>query len=134
MRLVAGQFFNQQNIIKNQRSFIINETAAKLFGWADPMGKRIHFPVRDDESGGEIIGVVKDFHFESMHSRIEPLVIVLTNGEWGVNFVYVKTDPLASASLKESIHEEYKKIDPDTPFECEYLTSRYQSLTKMIMS
>ena len=51
--------------------FVINETAAKIFGWTDPVGKILNSHVRK----GHVIGVVKDFHYRPLYETIEPLVI-----------------------------------------------------------
>ena len=51
--------------------FVINETAAKVFGWTDPIGKVLNSHVRK----GHVIGVVKDFHYRPLYETIEPLVI-----------------------------------------------------------
>jgi putative ABC transport system permease protein len=77
-----------------------------------------------------VIGVVEDFHFDSMHSRIEPLIMFMTNADWGIDFVYVKTEPVQSATLLESIGSEYKKLFPDLPFNYDYLDATYRGLYK----
>jgi len=92
------------------------------------IGRKIHFPVNDENNEGEITGVVKDFHFESMHAAIGPLVIVQTSGEWGVNFVYVKS--FASGALAPPIEQKYRTLFPDAPFDWDYLDRKYQSLYK----
>lgn len=51
--------------------FVLNETAAKVFGWTDPVGKVLNSHVRK----GHVIGVVKDFHYRHLYEPIEPLVI-----------------------------------------------------------
>ncbi len=51
--------------------FVLNETAAKVFGWTDPVGKVLNSHVRK----GHVIGVVKDFHYRHLYETIEPLVI-----------------------------------------------------------
>ncbi len=51
--------------------FVLNETAAKVFGWTDPIGKVLNSHVRK----GHVIGVVKDFHYRHLYETIEPLVI-----------------------------------------------------------
>ncbi len=51
--------------------FVINETAAKVFGWTNPVGKILNSHVRK----GHVIGVVKDFHYRHLYETIEPLVI-----------------------------------------------------------
>jgi putative ABC transport system permease protein len=130
LQLVAGRFFDKEHSTDAGGAYIINETAAREFGWSEPLGKKIQGPINGDGVPGEVIGVVKDFHFESMHMRIEPLILFITNGDWGVNFVYVKTAPVQSASLVTSIEKEYRKIFPEVPFDYGYLDARYRGLYK----
>ncbi len=126
MRLISGRFFEAYDLDNGTPRYLVNEAAARQLGWTDPIGKKIHYPVTADNPEGEVVGVVKDFHFESMHAKIEPLVIVLSNGEWGTNFVYVKSNP--GASPLQSIEKSYKATFPDTPLEWGFLDSRYRSL------
>lgn len=53
---------------------VVNETLVKLAGWDDPIGKKI---LRDGEKEFTVVGVVKDFHFRSLHESIEPLIVFL---------------------------------------------------------
>ncbi|MBL7849308.1 MAG: ABC transporter permease [Cyclobacteriaceae bacterium] len=73
MTLVAGRNFSDQTPSDVRRSVIVNEAFVKEYGWADPIGKRIpgkNFPDH------EIIGVVQDFHFTSLYTKVGPLVMV----------------------------------------------------------
>jgi putative ABC transport system permease protein len=80
------QFLQGRNFDKNMgmdalEAVIINQTAADEFGWGDDaIGKKIHFGYGQDNSGGrmmKVIGVVKDFHFKSLHNVIEPFIFFL---------------------------------------------------------
>jgi putative ABC transport system permease protein len=77
------QFAQGRNFDKNMgtdalEAVIINQTAADNFGWGNnAIGKKIHFGFGQDGSGGrmmKVIGVVKDFHFKSLHNAIEPFI------------------------------------------------------------
>jgi putative ABC transport system permease protein len=130
LKLKEGRLFDDRHATDRLNAYIINEAAAKEFGWAHPIGKKIYGPENADEHRGEVIGVVEDFHFESMHSRIEPLIIFIGNEDWGIDFVYVKTEPVQSTMLLESIGREYRKLFPDLPFNYDYLDARYRGLYK----
>lgn len=123
LQLAAGRFFDEEHSTDAGGAYVINEAAAKQFGWDDPIGKSI-----DWAFSGRVIGVVKDFHFESMHNRIEPLILFLTGEEMGIDFVYIKTEPMQSTSLIHSIEREYRAVFPDLAFDFSYLDSRYQGL------
>lgn len=98
---------------------IINETALKIFGWDDPIGKKIY------DNRYQVVGVVKDFHHNNMHDRIEPYVFVLHSGDVHGENIYsirVKSDDLLLARRKiTSIFEAYF---PDDAFEFWFLEDR----------
>jgi putative ABC transport system permease protein len=130
LRLKEGRFFDDEHSTDGKGAYLINETAAKEFGWTNPIGKAIEGPLDTDGRSGEVIGVVEDFYFESMHTRIAPLIIFMGNEDWGWNFVYVKTEPMHSPSLLNAIEQEYHKLLPDVPFDYGYLDVRYRGLYK----
>jgi putative ABC transport system permease protein len=128
INLLQGRNFDRNHRADDRGAYIINETAAKEFGWKAPLGKRIWGPLGTDRSEGEVIGVVKDFHFASLHSKIEPLIIFLVNKDWGIRYVYVKVNPIRPANLISGIGQEYQTVFKDLPFEWEYLDSKFTSL------
>jgi len=71
MEIVKGRDFDPK-LSTDKESLIINETLANELGWDDPIGKYIQ---RDSKQ--EVIGVVKDFHFNSLHQKIKPLLITM---------------------------------------------------------
>ncbi len=83
--LITGRTFDATHNAANRHAYIINETAAKLFGWTpeESLGKVIIAP-GDDRVNHHIIGVVKDFHFQSLRSKINPMFFVHTSSDtWG---------------------------------------------------
>lgn len=131
VQLERGRNFDPARGEDQHAAFIINETAARAFGWTDPIGKKIAGPVGGSGelmNDGEVIGVVRDFNFESLHTAIEPVIIFLTPDMWSTNFVYVKTRPMAPPDLISSIKKLHDNIWTGVPFEWEYLDSTYQSL------
>lgn len=74
MEIVAGRNFSMENPADVRRSLIVNEAFAKLFGWTDPIGKRIPGKGFEDH---EIIGVVKDFNYQSLYTKVDPLVMAM---------------------------------------------------------
>jgi putative ABC transport system permease protein len=68
MEIAAGRDFSKKLLTDIGDTFIVNEAFVKKMGWSDPLGKRI--------DTGRVIGVVKDFHFASLHSPIEPFVLM----------------------------------------------------------
>jgi putative ABC transport system permease protein len=74
MKMVAGRNF-YSNITTDSTSYIINEAAVKSFGWKNAEDA-INKPFSATGKEGRVIGVVKDFHFNSLHQQVEPLVIM----------------------------------------------------------
>jgi putative ABC transport system permease protein len=75
MQVVQGRNFNEANPSDKRRSIIVNEAFAKEYGWADATGKKIPGAGFGDH---EVIGVVKDFNYASLYSKVQPLVIMLS--------------------------------------------------------
>ena len=74
MKIATGRFFSK-DFITDRQAIILNETAVRILGWEHPNGKTIRG--RDDRT---VIGVVKDFYFESMHENIRPVAFILFTG------------------------------------------------------
>lgn len=74
IELVAGRNLTRENTSDQRSGIIVNEAFVKEYGWTDPVGKRIPGKSFIDH---EIIGVVKDFHFESLYTSVKPLVMTM---------------------------------------------------------
>jgi putative ABC transport system permease protein len=72
LTILSGRDFLADNPADVTGSMIVNETLVKEYGWKDPIGKRL--PGRYEQ---QVIGVVKDFNFESLHKIIQPMVLVI---------------------------------------------------------
>lgn len=76
LTLTQGRGFNRDTPGEAGRSLIVNEALVKAYGWSDPLNEQL--PGSFDEH--EIIGVVKDFHYASLHTSIEPAVLTMSAG------------------------------------------------------
>lgn len=117
MRIVEGRNFNPE-IKSDSNAVIINQTLAKKIGLQHPVGERI-------TNGGpawEVIGVVEDFHFESLKSNIEPLVLQLGNSPGIVSVKVGGNDLQASIA---TVTKAWKKILPHQPLRYTFLDERY---------
>jgi putative ABC transport system permease protein len=131
IKIIKGRGFSKEHSQDQQMAFIINETAAKEFNWKDAIGKEIDGPVTGHGGfyrQGEVVGVVRDFNFASMHDKIEPMIIFPSDENWAGQFFYIKTNPIRSHNLIVAIEEEFHSQWPELPFEWEYLDSKYMSL------
>ncbi len=129
IKLKAGRNFSRE-FGTDTSSFIINEAAVFGIGWKsaeDAVGKQFYYGgVR-----GRIIGVMTDFHFESLHEKIVPIVLYMPtpqNAFFGRLSVKVagKDIPGALSQLEKS----WKKFLPDAPFDYTFLDENFDSLYK----
>lgn len=121
MKLVAGRAFSR-NFVTDTSALIVNEALAKSYGYAAPediIGKRFsQFGVE-----GEIIGVVKDYHFKSLQQEIEPLTIQLgpTFARFFSLSISVDNIPATIAALEA----QWQTLAPQRPFNCFFLDEAF---------
>jgi ABC-type antimicrobial peptide transport system permease subunit len=96
---------------------ILNESAVKALGLEDPVGKQFR--------GKEIIGVVKDFHFQSLHEEVKPLFITLDNL---TGTVLVKLEAGKEKEALYQLQQFYAAYNPGFTFDYRFLDADYQAL------
>jgi len=122
LRMAAGRDFSE-DFPTDSSGVIINETAAALMGFrSDPIGKTIYsgdYPLH-------IIGVVKDFHFQSLHETILPLVLFGQKKNFGMALIRTQPGrtPVALAGLKDIC----KRLNPAFPFTYMFSDQEYAKL------
>jgi len=122
MKIVAGRMFSS-SIVSDSSSFLINQTAAEAFGWKDPIGKHISM---GESYNGPVIGVVEDFHFESLRHEVKPLILLLSR--WSPANMAVRLRPGNTVQAVERVRALWKETVPNVPFEFSFLDADYQKL------
>jgi len=124
MEMAQGQFFAQGQ--KNRNNVVINERFADIIGMDNPVGKGL----RNDEDMFTILGVVKDFHFKSIHDEIGPMLLYYgTIGSFlKYNYVFVKIRPEKMQQTLGFIEETVKRLNPEFPFVYRFLDEDYGRL------
>jgi putative ABC transport system permease protein len=120
LELKEGRFFSSEFSTDNT-AIVINEEAAKILGFINPVGETI------TTSGGSklyIIGVVQDFHIQSLHHKIGPVIMRLGKS----NNFYIKFKPDKIISTVEFIEKTFKSFDPGLPIDFHFLNSDYDKL------
>jgi putative ABC transport system permease protein len=129
MEMARGRNFSK-DYGTDSTGMIINETAVKMFGWT-PQNALNRTITRNDNEGRkatfQVIGVVKDFHFKSMHEQIGPLVMTLNNG-WG--WMMVKTRSTEVSGLLATMKKDWEGFHPDMPFSYTFLDERFNETYK----
>jgi putative ABC transport system permease protein len=124
MKIVAGRNFSA-SLASDSSAVILNQSAARLFGWADPVGRQLAYPSSQEKWRGRVVGVVEDFHFESLRSRIQPLVIL--HQPW-YQYLSVRIRPDNVRATVQAIEAAWKKFAPDQPFEYSFLDKDFDAL------
>jgi putative ABC transport system permease protein len=135
LRLVEGRDFSATTGTEAERPAIVNETFVREMGWNAPIGKKVG---GDPRFAGRVIGVVEDFHFQSLHERIVPFVVFRGDGD------YSGLDPTQRASAQrlmivnvardglrdtlQYIEQRFKELDPGHPFEASFLDEELERL------
>ena len=124
LHLLQGRDFSRE-YPTDTSAYIINETALKLIGYKDPGPIGRPLSIFGDKC--KIIGVVKDFHFKSLHDPIEPLLINLNEAiSWG--YILVKSQPGRTRDAIASLQKVYREMEPKFPFTYLFADEEYQRL------
>ncbi|HEY5969553.1 MAG TPA: ABC transporter permease [Chitinophagaceae bacterium] len=128
IQMAQGREFSEDNPADHTSSMIVNEAMVKLFGWKDAVGKKL--PGRIEQ---QIIGVVKDFNYESLHTPVQPLAMVIKPDTFfrrinDINF-NAPAQPRISVRLKAgnlaanlaTLKQVWKQVAPDQEFEYRFL-------------
>ncbi len=122
LELRAGRDFSRA-FGADSAGFLVNESAARLMGYRDPIGK----PLTWGDDRGTIIGVLKDFHFKSMHEAITPLVIRL-NEQKPFGTILVRTRPGGTAQALAGLEKVCKALNPGYPFTYQFSDEEFAKL------
>jgi putative ABC transport system permease protein len=114
IQLIAGRDFSNEYGLDTM-NYLVNEAAAKKIGYKDPIGKEL--TMWGDK--GMIVGVMKDYHHNSLHVPIEPLILRLHKKSWGGTYwgnVIVRTEKGKTKQAIASMEKLYKQFNPGFPF------------------
>lgn len=123
IELTEGRFFEYGNLEDSTLHFVINESAARQLNTPDIIGKELHWYAYDDDRPvrGSVIGVVKDFHFQSLHDPLRPLLMVLNPA---YNHLLIRLNPENFDDQLAQIQDVYEQVDPNFIFEFDFLSDR----------
>ena len=118
LELMDGRFLSEE-FVSDSSNFILNEAAVKVAGLESPVGKR--FQLLD--KSGVVAGVIKDFHFTSLHNRIEPLILHLMPYQYWMyrNYVFVRIRADKAPQTLASLKQTWNRIIPEFPFEFTFI-------------
>jgi putative ABC transport system permease protein len=127
--LLMGRDFSAE-VASDSVGYIVNEQALKLFNYKDPIG----MPLKMWDRPGTIVGVLKDFHFNSMHEEIQPLVLKMGDAhsfEWAI----VRTEAGMTTEAIAGLEKLCRELNPKFPFTYQFSDEQYKKLyvSEMVM-
>jgi putative ABC transport system permease protein len=128
LEMAQGRFFSKE-FPSDSHAAILNEKAAKLLNWDNAVGKKIN-NWSEERGNFTVIGVVKDFHYESLHHEIRPMALFLSGG------YYKRPDQVIAVKLKTgdlvrtigTIEKTWKEFVPSKSFDYSFLDQDFDKL------
>ncbi len=124
MEIVAGRSFSREHL-DDRSCIILNQTALEMMQLENPIGKIIDKDVGQGREKRKIIGVVKDFHYGSIHEQVKPLILRLRSGGFGV---LVKLQAGIEQATIEQLERLYREFFPKYTFDFSFMEDEYQAL------
>ncbi|WP_353723225.1 ABC transporter permease [Dyadobacter sp. 676] len=129
MKLVAGRNFSSELPADTANSVLINEAAVKRMNWKEPLGKKVMLGTvpadgKNPPPTTQVVGVVRDFHQQSLYNPIEPLIMIYRRGN-GVIHVKIRTQH--TAETLAYIGQKWQQVYPDKLFEYRFLDQDFQT-------
>lgn len=128
IELVSGRGFSKEHARDDGLSFIINESLAKELPFDDALGESVGHGFYPNDSLGTVIGITKDFNYNSLHHEVNTLSLVV-HEEWGFDEMSVKITGNVDVALKE-IEAIWRNHIPEYPFSASFLDDHFDELYK----
>ncbi|MBN2247020.1 MAG: ABC transporter permease [Candidatus Aminicenantes bacterium] len=122
IKMVDGRAFSKDFPSDLSQTFIVNEEVVKLMGKESVVGERFHFM----GVNGTIVGVMKNFHYQSVQNKIEPLAILVVPNY--IRYLLIRIPPEnISASLK-FIENTWNRVFPNYPFDYQFIDENFDRM------
>jgi putative ABC transport system permease protein len=131
IEVVKGRNFSKDFPTDRQEAVIINEAAVRKLGWHEnPLGQQIEiFMSLEEKKRFKVVGVVKDYHFESLHKEIEPLILYNSNPHGGNYYrISMRTTPERIQETVAFVKSKWQEFDSQYPIEYVFLDEQYDEL------
>ena len=126
IQIKNGRSFSLDMESDEEFAFILNQEAADYFDWNSAIEQEVIWHDDEVERNGKVIGVVENFHFQSLHKNIEPLIIHLMPDVF--NYFLVKISPSNVSESIAYLKESYESLDPNNDFTYFFLDDEFASL------
>ncbi|MBC7887088.1 MAG: ABC transporter permease [Ferruginibacter sp.] len=125
VRLLQGRDIDIKNYPSDSTAMLLNETAVKIMRLKDPVGQT----VKGDGNHWKVVGVIKDFIYESPYEKVNPLMVMGPNS-W-FNVMHIKLNPAKTISANLAILEQvFRQYNPQYPFDYKFVDEEYATKFK----
>ncbi len=123
MEMAEGRFFSR-DFLSDSSGIIINENAKKILNWDDPLQLKIDMNGRSYQ----VIGVIKDYHYESLHSEVRPMGMLMFPSDWSPSYVSIKITGNDVPATLDYIENKWKETTGGFPYQFSFFDQEYQQL------
>lgn len=126
--LVAGRSFDETRELDRTAAIVVNEAAVRQMGWENPIGKRFK---NSEGLEAQVIGVVRDFHFNDLHEQISPMALVWHKPDYSAmspagrlnqtRKLVIHLDAQGQRNTIDRIAQSWDSFSPEYPFAYQYL-------------
>ncbi|GAB2972658.1 ABC transporter permease [Mucilaginibacter puniceus] len=124
IKLKSGRNFSSE-MKTDSDAIIINEAAAQLLGFQDPVGKKLYYPRGNDAGYFNIIGVIKNFNFRSLKESVSPLLLRFADETYSMSVRLNATDV---ASTRAQIASKWAALSPNVQFDFSYMDDDFNHI------
>lgn len=128
VKLLAGRLFSRDFPTDTSYKLVVNEKTIKEVGFESAekaVGQNLNFDWQGKAYHFQIVGVVKDFNFESLREPVTPFGFQIGNDPAGFNYLVVHTKPNAVSSVLQTAQNEWRRLNPTEPFEYSFLDADF---------
>lgn len=123
LKMVTGRGFSKEFARDSADAFMVNEEAVRQMGMKEPIGKWISAWNKK----GHIIGILKDYHTNSLHEPIKPLILDVKEYEY-FGVLIIRVEPGKTKEALASLEKVYKAVNPNYPFAYHFIDQEYEKL------
>jgi putative ABC transport system permease protein len=126
-KVIKGRFFSRNFLADTANGIVLNEKAVQELGYDvnTAVDKKIYFDWEGQTYFSQIIGIIKDFNFESLHSTIQPFGFTM-QFKAGFNYIIANIKTARLPELLTTLENEWKAVNAETPFEYSFLDEDFQ--------
>jgi putative ABC transport system permease protein len=131
LEIVEGRDFSEEFSTDEVESFLINESAAGKLGWTDPVGGKLTLGVWFGShilKTGQVVGVIKDFQYNSLRKAIEPMVLHIFPNSYYYDYASARVRPEDVPGTLKAMESVWNSFNPNRPFEYTFLDDQFDAL------